>query len=185
MRAITQLERRLLDIAEPVAADLSLRIVRIRVMGAKRVRVQIMAERETGLMDVEDCAALSRALSPVLDVEDPIKGEYTLEVSSPGIDRPLTRAGDFADWVGQEARVETHRPVAMPDGTLRKRFRGIILGEADGVVRLDLGPGGEASLPFEDLSSARLELTDDLIAAARARGHMPPQPGDDDASTEA
>ena len=169
MRANTQLERQILEMTEPLAEELGLDIVRIRVMGSKNLQVQIMAERPDGTVDVEDCARLSRALSPVIDVEDPIAGEYTLEVSSPGIDRPLTRAKDFAVWVGHEARVETKYQMDMPDGTRRKRFRGALLGEEDGEIRMDLGRGGQIALGFEDLASARLELTDALIEAARLR----------------
>ncbi|MBY0431553.1 MAG: ribosome maturation factor RimP, partial [Rhodospirillales bacterium] len=112
-------------------------------------------------MTVEDCADISRALSALLDVEDPIEGTYTLEVSSPGIDRPLTRRVDYERWAGFEAKVETSRPV---DG--RKRFRGRLVGidEAD-MIRLRLDDGGEAALPLTDIQRAKLVLTDELIAA--------------------
>jgi ribosome maturation factor RimP len=161
VRATTQLEHRILDIIAPAAADLGYEIVRLRVMGAKRPRMQVMAERADGLMDVEDCAKLSRALSPVLDVSDPIDGEYTLEVSSPGIDRPLTRLPDFDRWASHEAKLETARPI---DG--RRRFSGILLGREGNLVRLRTAEGPEVALAFEDLSQARLVLTDALIDAA-------------------
>ena len=118
LRALSEIEKRILSIIEPEAEDLGFSIVRIRLMGSRTPVLQIMAERVSdGAMGVEDCATLSRALSPVLDVEDPIASEYNLEVSSPGIDRPLTRVGDFANWVGHEVRVEIGMPI---DG--RKRF---------------------------------------------------------------
>lgn len=168
MRALTETERRVLAIIEPVAADLGYGVVRVRVMGSKRPRVQIMAERVGGGMDVEDCARLSRAMSPVLDVEDPIPSEYTLEVSSPGIDRPLTRLEDFRAWTGQEAKLETGRPI---EG--RRRFSGVLLGEAGGLICLKLADTGqEVSVPFHELTQARLVLTDALIDAALANGEV-------------
>jgi ribosome maturation factor RimP len=127
--------------------------------------LQIMAEKPDGTMDVEDCARLSRRLSPLLDAEDPIAGEYALEVSSPGIDRPLTREGDFAKWAGHEVRVEIGTPV---DG--RKRFHGNIAGEEDGAALLKLKDGGEAKIPLNEMVKAHLVLTDALIAAARGKG---------------
>ena len=106
MRVLTETERRILAIIEPEAEAMGLDIVRIRMMGGKTPTLQIMAEKPDGTMDVEDCAALSRAIGPLLDVEDPIRDAYNLEISSPGIDRPLTRPGDFANWSGHEVRVE-------------------------------------------------------------------------------
>jgi len=168
LRALSETERRVLEIIEPVGADLGYAVVRVRVMGSKRPRVQVMAERIAGGMDVEDCARLSRAMSPVLDVEDPIPSEYTLEVSSPGIDRPLTRLADFNQWVGQEAKLEAGRPI---DG--RRRFSGVLLGEAGGLIRIRLGDTGqEAEVPFHELTQARLVLTDALIDAALATGEV-------------
>ena len=104
MRVLTEIERRILDIIEPEANAMGLEIVRIRMMGARTPILQIMAEKPDGTMDVEDCAAFSRAIGPILDVEDPIRGEYNLEVSSPGIDRPLTRAKDFANFFLKSAQ---------------------------------------------------------------------------------
>ena len=154
---------------------MGLDVVRIRVIGSQRPVLQIMAERPDGTMGVEDCARLSRALSPVLDVEDPIPSEYTLEVSSPGIDRPLTRPGDFGNWIGHEARVEIAAPI---DG--RRRFHGVITGERDGVAFLDLKGGGEAEIPLTEMTKASLVLTDDLIAEAGARGQAPDMDENDD-----
>jgi ribosome maturation factor RimP len=109
-------------------------------------------------MDVEDCATLSRALSAVLDVEDPIASAYTLEVSSPGIDRPLTREKDYVRWAGHVARVETTQPI---EG--RRRFKGTLLGLENGTVRIRLEDGTEADVPLSQISRAKLELTDALL----------------------
>lgn len=166
MRAQSELELRILDMIEPVAKAQGLDIVRVRVTGSQTPTLQIMAERPDGTMTVNRCAKLSRALSPILDAHDPIAGEYALEVSSPGIDRPLTRAGDFARWVGHEARIElTH-----PNAEGRKRFNGWIESETDGVVTLRLKDGGKTSVAVGDMSRAMLTLTDKLIREARARG---------------
>ena len=169
MRAQSELERRILDMIEPVATGLGLEIVRVRVMGSQTPTLQIMAELPDGTMTVERCAKLSRAISPVLEAEDPIASEYNLEVSSPGIDRPLTRVGDFAKWIGHEVKVELGTPGA--DG--RKRFHGTITGETDGVAELDLKDGGQASLPVADMTKATMVLTEKLIQAARAKGQAP------------
>mgnify|MGYP002781109952 CR=1 FL=1 len=173
MRAQSDIEQRILGLIAPEARALDLDIVRVRVTGSKRPVLQIMAERADGSMDVEDCAKLSRRLSLLLDEQDPIAGEYTLEVSSPGIDRPLTRPGDFARWTGHEARVEIAAPV---DG--RRRFHGSIVGEQDGRVALDLKDGGRAEIPLTEMTKARLVLTDALIETARARGHVPAETED-------
>ncbi|MBP9233213.1 MAG: ribosome maturation factor RimP [Hyphomonadaceae bacterium] len=169
MRALSELEIRILDMIEPVAASLGLDIVRVRVTGSQTPTLQIMAELPDGTMTVARCARLSRAISPVLEAEDPISSEYSLEVSSPGIDRPLTRVGDFAKWIGHEIRVELSTPTA--DG--RKRFHGAIVSEMDGVVELDLKDGGAAKLNVADMSKATMVLTDMLIQAARAKGQAP------------
>lgn len=168
MRAQSEIEKRVLDLIEPEAKALGLELVRVRISGARTPVLQIMAEKPDGTMDVEDCAKLSRRLSPLMDEHDPISGEYTLEVSSPGIDRPLTRAGDFARWLGHEARVEIGMPV---DG--RKRFHGFITAERDGVVELRLKEGGAAMIAIAEMSKASLVLTDALIKAARDRGQVP------------
>jgi ribosome maturation factor RimP len=132
--------------------------VRLRVLAGKRKTLQIMAERPDGTMNVDDCAALSRALSEFLDAEDPIDGEYVLEVSSPGIDRPLTRITDYARWAGHEVRFE----LGVPDAAGRKRFKGLILGldGNDVVVEID---AARQKFPFRAIAEAKLVLTDKLI----------------------
>jgi ribosome maturation factor RimP len=127
-----------------------------------------MAERPDGTMTVEDCERLSRNVSPAMDVADPISREYHLEISSPGIDRPLTREKDFAIWAGHEAKVEMEAPV---DG--RRRFRGVLLGVREGAAGMrltDTPAEGEAWLPIEEIGEARLVLTDALVKAALRRG---------------
>ena len=163
--AKTAIDRRLAGIVAPVAESLGLELVRLRLMGGQRKTLQVMAQRPDGSMEVEDCARLSTALSAVLDVEDPIADPYTLEVSSPGIDRPLTRLADFEAWAGHEARIETE--VAI-DG--RKRFKGVIAGTESGPegdeVLLEIEDRGEAvtvGLRFDWLADAKLVLTDELI----------------------
>jgi ribosome maturation factor RimP len=168
LRAQSEIEIRVLDMIEPEAKALGLDVVRVRLTGARPPTLQIMAEKPDGSMDVADCAKLSRRLSPLLDAEDPIAGEYSLEVSSPGIDRPLTRWGDFAKWIGHEVRVEIGMPI---DG--RKRFHGFIAGEKNGVAELNLKDGGAASIPVDEMVKAHLVLTDALIKAAQAKGQAP------------
>lgn len=156
------IDRRLAAIVGPTIAGMGYDLVRLRLMGGKRSTLQIMAERPEGWIEVDDCAAISRALSAVLDVEDPIAGEYVLEVSSPGVDRPLTRLKDFERWEGFEARLETEAAI---DG--RKRFKGVLAGvEADEVL-IEI-PEGTIGLRFEWLADAKLVLTDALIAASLA-----------------
>ncbi len=176
MRAQSELEIRILDVIEPVATSLGLEIVRLRVTGSQTPTLQIMAELPDGTMTVARCAKLSRAISPILETEDPIKSEYHLEVSSPGIDRPLTRVGDFAKWIGHEIRVELGAPTV--DG--RKRFNGTIVSEVDGVVELDLKDGGSAKLNVADMTRAVMVLTDKLIQAARAKGQAPVEGADEE-----
>ena len=177
MRAQSELEIRILDMIEPVATELGLEVVRVRVMGGQTPTLQIMAERPDGTMSVAACAKFSRAISPVLEAEDPIPTEYHLEVSSPGIDRPLTRVGDFAKWIGHEIKVELGTPGA--DG--RKRFQGAIVSETNGVVELTLKDGGSASLPIDGMVKATMVLTEKLIQAARANA---PPPGEVDEEDE-
>ncbi|MEC9434200.1 MAG: ribosome maturation factor RimP [Pseudomonadota bacterium] len=159
------IDRRLAEIILPTVEGMGFELVRLRYMsGAKRATLQIMAEKTDGTMEVEDCADLSRAVSAVLDVEDPIEAQYALEVSSPGIDRPLTRLKDFERFDGWEAKIETSE---MIDG--RKRFKGTLAGVEDGEVLLEI-PEGVIGLKFEWLSDAKLVLTDELIAESlRAR----------------
>ncbi|KCZ90120.1 ribosome maturation factor RimP [Hyphomonas johnsonii] len=176
MIALTEQERRILDIATPVAESLGMEIVRLRVMGGRRPGLQIMTERAGGApTSVEDCARLSRALSPVFEAADPIKEAYVLEVSTPGIDRPLTRPGDFARWIGHEVRIELARPL---DG--RRRFGGTITGEDEAGAHIELDDQTELVAHVNEMSRATLVLTDALIDAARASGNLPPQPDEDD-----
>lgn len=144
----------------PTVEAMGFSLVRVQILGRSRPRLQVMAERTDGeSMLVEDCAAISRAISVVLDVEDPIEGEYTLEVSSPGIDRPLVRLADFDRFAGFEVKVEMDLAV---DG--RRRFQGRLLGtDGDAVVRLRM-EDGEVLLPFADIRRAKLVLTEDLLA---------------------
>jgi ribosome maturation factor RimP len=155
-------------LVEPVLAELGYRLVRIAISGRNGSTVQIMAERPDGTMSVEDCAVVSRQLSPLLDAHDPMPGRYTLEISSPGIDRPLVRKSDFETWAGHEARIEVKELVSG-----RKRFRGVLEGLKDEEVRIkvDLGPTGcqVVELPIALIAEARLVLTDGLIREALRR----------------
>lgn len=165
MKTKTDIDAKILALAEPLAADLGLRVVRVRVMNGKRSTVQIMAERiRDGLMGVDDCANLSRALSSLLEVEDPIKDAYVLEVSSPGLDRPLTDIEDYETYTGYMARIELDRFV---EG--RKRFRGVLAGFDGDNIEIDLdGEEDRAEIPFHWISDAKLLITDDLIAKGQA-----------------
>jgi ribosome maturation factor RimP len=159
-------DARIALIVEPVLAADGYRLVRVRLSGQNGLTLQIMAEREDGTMTVEDCEAVSRLLSPVLDVEDPIDKAYHLEISSPGIDRPLVRKSDFTEAVGRLVKVETSIQVAG-----RKRFRGRIVATDDAgfTVETDkpaIGEDFKTTLPFEAIAEARLVLTDDLIRDA-------------------
>ena len=162
----TGLAARVAAIAEPVVESLGYRLVRVKVSGQDGCTVQIMAERPDGSFTIEDCEAVSRDVSPALDVDDPIKQAYHLEVSSPGIDRPLVRQSDFARWAGHEAKIELAH---MIDG--RRRFRGALGDVEDGHVIITFdAPGGAqtASVPLNAIADARLVLTDALIKAAQA-----------------
>jgi ribosome maturation factor RimP len=155
---LSELVRRIEDIVAPTIIGMGYELVRV-AMSRGGGTLQIMIEPADGrAMDVETCAMISRALSAVLDVEDPIAGAYTLEVSSPGIDRPLTREKDYTRWTGHVARVETAQPI---DG--RRRFKGTLLGLEAGAVRLKLEDGKEAQLPLAAVTRAKLELTDALL----------------------
>ena len=161
---------RVAAIVEPVLIASGYRLVRVKVSGLDGCTVQIMAERPDGTMKVEDCEIVSRALSPVLDVSDPIDRAYRLEVSSPGMDRPLVRRSDFERFAGHELKVEM--AVAING---RRRFRGLLLGvegETARIRRSDAAPGedSEVVLPIEDMSEAKLVLTDALIAESLRRG---------------
>ena len=162
-------------LVEPVLDEMGFRLVRVRLTAST---LQIMAERPDGTFTIDDCEAVSRAVSPLIDVEDPVPQSYNLEVSSPGIDRPLVRPEDFARWAGHEAKIELVKPL---DG--RKRFRGTIAGMAADEVRLTLPPekaGAGAvtvALPFADIGDAKLVLTDALIEASRKPAGTSPTDG--------
>ena len=189
MRAKTAEDRALLELIDPVAESLGLDIVRVRLMGGTlRRRLQIMAERPADNdIAVEECARLSRAVSEVLDAADPISGEYLLEVSSPGVDRPMTRLKDFDLFEGFEVRLETDR---MIEG--RKRFKGVVAGTEGANVCIDLdGEDDTALIPFEWVSDAKLVLNDALmnrgaaIRAARGEPEDIDSDGPDGAPTSA
>ncbi len=151
------IDRRLAEIAKPVIEGLGFELVRLRLMGGKTDILQVMAEKPEGGIEVEDLANISTALSAVMDVEDPISGEYNLEVSSPGIDRPLTRLKDFDMWQGYEAKLETEELI---DG--RRRFKGEIAGTEGDEVLINIEEG-TVGLKFDWLTDAKLVLTDELI----------------------
>lgn len=151
------IDRRLAEIAQPVIEGMGFELVRMRLMGREYKTVQVMAERPDGGIEIEECAEISTALSAVFDVEDPIKDEYTLEVSSPGIDRPLTRLKDFDAWQGFEAKIET---TEMIDG--QRRFKGELAGTQNNEVLITIDKG-TIGLKFDWLSDAKLVLSDELM----------------------
>ena len=159
---------RVAELIEPALSHRGFRLVRVVLSGHEGKTLQIMAERTDGTMTIEDCEIISKEISPLLDVHDPIAGSYRLEVSSPGIDRPLVRPSDFEDWAGHEAKIEVKELI---DG--RKRFRGTLEGFEDGEVRIevDLGEAGKniIGIPMALIGDARLVLTDELIRAALGR----------------
>lgn len=166
--AKTPADRRVAEIVEPVVVELGFDLVRVRVSGSRRTKLQIMAERSDGSMDIDDCATLSRSLSPVLDAADPLGAPYVLEISSPGIDRPLTREADFDAFAGFPVRIETRDPV---EG--RRRFRGDLLGlrrGADGisVALRESTRGEEIALRIEALAEARIVPDPGLFQSALA-----------------
>jgi ribosome maturation factor RimP len=161
LRGKTAEDLRLLELLDPVSEAAGYAIVRLRLMGGEHQRrLQIMAERPAdGEMNVEDCARLSRAISEIMDAADPITGEYVLEVSSPGVDRPLTRLADFAAYEGYEARLELDR---LAEG--RKRFKGVLAGVESDAVAIDLeGEAETALIPFAWITEAKLVLNDQLM----------------------
>jgi ribosome maturation factor RimP len=166
---------RIAAIVAPALVGLGFRLVRVRVSGLDGCTVQIMAERADGTMAIEECEAVSRAISPVLDVADPIDRAYRLEISSPGLDRPLVRRSDFERHIGQVVKIELSIPL---EG--RRRFRGNLVGIDDRAaqVRIEDRPEGPADvqLRFDDMTDARLVLTEDLIAAALRRSKPSPSP---------
>jgi ribosome maturation factor RimP len=170
-RAIVEhgLEARIADIVEPEINDLGYRLVRVKMTSLNGSTLQIMAERPDGTMTVEGCEEISRAISPVLDVEDPVERAYHLEVSSPGIDRPLVRLSDFADWAGHVAKLETRQ---MING--RKRYKGLIIGVKGNDItfrREDPKPeeDDEFTIPVGEIKDAKLVMTDELVDEALRR----------------
>jgi len=151
------IDRRIAEIVTPVIEGMGFELVRVRYMGGKTPTVQIMAERPGGGIEVDNCADISNAVSAVLDVEDPVEDAYALEVSSPGIDRPLTRLKDFDTWAGYEAKLET---VDLIDG--RRRFKGPLAGTEGDEVLIEIEEG-TVGLKFDWLAEAKLVLTDELI----------------------
>lgn len=192
----TGIDARIALIVQPVLRAIGFRLVRIRLSGQSGLTLQIMAEREDGTMTVQDCEEVSRAVSPALDVDEPIEKAYHLEVSSPGIDRPLVRKSDFGNWIGHIVKMETSVMVAD-----RKRFRGKIaeVDEEGVLIQRDQAAYGEeptVRVPFEAISEARLILTDDLIRdalskdnqarkeARKRRGEDEDAPEDEETETE-
>ena len=190
------IDARIASIVSPVLRGMGFRLVRVRLSGQNGLTLQIMAERDDGTMTVEDCEEVSRAVSPALDVADPVEKAYHLEVSSPGIDRPLVRKSDFSAWAGHQVKMETSVLVAE-----RKRFKGRIseAGESGVLIERDAPPaGGEpaVSVPYEAIAEARLVLTDDLIREAlskdnqarkeakRRRGEPEEADGEDETETQ-
>lgn len=162
--AHTAIDRRLAEIVRPVIEGMGFELVRLRLMSGKTRILQIMADRPEGGIEIDDCSGISTMVSAVLDVEDPLEEAYVLEVSSPGIDRPLTRLKDFDTWEGYEARLET---TELIDG--RRRFKGALAGTEGDEVLIEIEEG-TIGLKFEWLSDAKLVLTDELIAETlRAR----------------
>ena len=155
--AKSAIEKKLLELINPIITDMGFEVVRLRLISGKEITLQIMAARPNGFINVDECAELSTAISALLDVEDPIIDAYSLEVSSPGIDRPLTRIKDFEDFEGYDARLET---VELIDG--RKRFKGTLAGINGSEILINVDEG-TIGLEFEWLAEAKLVLTDELI----------------------
>ena len=170
------LEAEIAAVVEPALEDLGFRLVRVQISGREGKTVQIMAERPDGTITIDDCETISKQVSPLLDVHDVVSGSYRLEISSPGIDRPLVRPSDFEAWAGNEAKIELKE---MVDG--RKRYRGMLEGYEDGEVRLEveLDQVGRTVLgfPVALISDAKLVLTDELIREALARAKKQAKPG--------
>jgi len=162
-RLITEPGRaaRIAALAEPVLAELGYRLVRVRITGFAGCTVQVMAERSDGTMTIEDCELASRALSPVFDVADPVEGSYRLEISSPGIDRPLVRRSDFDRYAGHIAQIEMQVPI---EG--RRRFRGELTGTEGEYARIRCDAASDTLLRIDDIMEANLMLTDALISEA-------------------
>jgi ribosome maturation factor RimP len=166
----TGLAARVAAIVEPAIEGLGYRLVRVKISGQNGCTVQIMAERPDGTFTIEDCEAVSRDVSPVLDVDDPVKTAYHLEVSSPGIDRPLVRPIDFARAIGHDAKIELSRPIDTGTGENRRRYRGLIHAALDETVEITIDATGgtlTVALPYYAIEDARLVMTDALIEAAQ------------------
>ncbi|HEX8233271.1 MAG TPA: ribosome maturation factor RimP [Caulobacteraceae bacterium] len=182
MRGKTPEDHRLLELLDPVAEAAGFEIVRLRLMGGGVRRLQIMGERPDGSMTISDCTRLTRAVNEVLDAADPINGEYTLEVSTPGIDRPLTRLKDFTTYAGLEARLELDRLAEN-----RKRFKGVIAGVEGHDVLIDLeGEEETARVPFAWIAEAKLVLNDELMkrGAAEREARLAAEAEDNDNEPE-
>ncbi len=165
----TGVARRVVELVEPVVQDLGCRLVRVRLTGDGGTTLQIMCDRADGVFGIADCEAISRAVSPLLDVEDAVPGRYQLEVSSPGLARPLVRPSDFERWAGLAAKVEM---AELIDG--QRRFRGVLEGFADGEVRLFVDAEGDGEpmligLAFDGIAEARLVMNDELVALSAAQ----------------
>jgi ribosome maturation factor RimP len=178
LKSETGVAARVAEIIEPVIEDLGYRLVRVRFTGDAGGTLQVMAENPDGGFSIEDCVGLTRVLSPLLDVEDPVSSAYRLEVSSPGIDRPLVRPEDFERSAGLEAKVELREPLAG-----RRRFRGLIEGFADGEVRLVMELAGHddpqiVGLPFALIGEAKLVMTEALLKGAGMRPQGSTEPAD-------
>jgi ribosome maturation factor RimP len=174
----TGLAAEIAALVEPALEDLRYRLVRVQVLGRDGQTVQIMAERPDGTMTVEDCEAISRQISPLLDAHDPLPGSYRLEISSPGIDRVLVRPSDFEDWAGHKAKIMLKEPIGG-----RKRLRGTIEGLENGLVRFSPEAAGEGDglllLPLHAIAEAKLILTDELIRDALRRAKKAKRQGAD------
>lgn len=165
MVAKTPMDIKLASIIEDEIVALGFELVRLRLMSGETPTLQIMAERPEGGIEVDDCAKISTAVSAILDVEDPIEGEYNLEVSSPGIDRPLTRLKDFDQWEGYDCKITLESPIEN-----QRRFRGILAGTENSEVLLTLENGDTIGLEFDWIAEAKLVLTDELIRESLKRG---------------
>jgi ribosome maturation factor RimP len=166
----TGVAARVAAIVEPVIEGIGFRLVRVKVSAQHGTTIQIMAERPDGQMSVADCETVSRAVSPVLDLEEPVSEAYNLEISSPGIDRPLVRRSDFERWADHEAKIELEPPL---DG--RKRFRGVVRGVEGDAVLIEMPDAKNpearmARVPLDSVADARLVLTDELIRESLRRG---------------
>lgn len=185
--AKSPVEAKLVALLGPTIEDMGYEIVRLRLLGSGSrdapLTLQIMAEKPDGTMEIDDCAEVSQASSAILDVEDPIDREYSLEVSSPGIDRPLTRAKDFEAYKGFRAKIEMSFPVQTPTGG-RRNFKGDLLGLEGDAISLGLDDGPPVALPLQDVADAKLVITDALIAESLKKKRVPDASRADDVEYE-